>query len=165
MEKRGTKQEREARRFRGIALLKEGHGVCEIAGVLGVTPGAVSQWKTAYESKGQEGLRSQPHPGAQPKLSAQELQKIPSLLLKGPKVHGFSTELWSLERVATVIQREFGVRYHPAHVWRILNALGWSCQRPERRARERDDQAVKEWRQKDWPRIKKTPEKRAAASS
>lgn len=165
MEKRGTKPEREARRFRAVAMLAEGRGVCDVAQVVGVTPGAVSQWKTAFEERGEEGLRSKPHPGGQFKLPPERRAKLPNLLLKGPEAFGFSTKLWTLERVAEVIEREFEVRYHPAHVWKILTGLGWSCQKPERRARERDDKAVQQWRDQKWPRLKGGPAGPAGASS
>jgi transposase len=155
MKERGTKQEREARRYRAVALLSEGHGVCHVAQLLGVTPGAVSQWKTSYEAGGEAGLRSKKHPGAKPKLSPEERQQLPSLLLAGPPSHGFPTDLWTLDRVAQVIERKFDVAYHPAHVWKILRGLGWSAQKPERRARERDESAVAEWRRSTWSNIKK----------
>jgi len=83
------------------------------------------------------------------------------LLLRGAGKHGYSTELWTLKRVAEVIAVNFGVRYHPGHVWHVLRSMRWSNQKPERRARERDDQAVERWRREDWPRIKKRPKKRA----
>jgi transposase len=156
MKERGTKQEREARRFRAVALLSEGHGVCDVAELLGVTPGAVSQWKTWYEADGEAGLRSKKHPGAKPKLSPEKRQQLPSLLLEGAPAHGFQTDLWTLERVAQVIERKFDVEYHPAHVWKILRGLGWSAQKPERRAREQDDQAIAHFRASTWSDIKKS---------
>jgi transposase len=79
------------------------------------------------------------------------------LLLKGATAHGFSTDLWTLPRVATVIARTYGVQYHPAHVWKILRGEGWSCQKPERRAKERDELAIQRWRTERWPHIKKRP--------
>jgi transposase len=164
MEKRGTKEEREARRFRAVAMLTNGVGVCEVAEIVGVTPGAVSQWKTAFESGGEEGLRSKPHPGGQFKLEPEERAKLPALLLAGPEAYGFSTKLWTLDRVAHVIEQKFGVTYHPAHVWKILRALGWSSQKPERRARERDEQIIEEWRDQEWPRIKGGPAEATGAS-
>jgi len=165
MEKRGTKREREARRFRAIALLTEGRAACDVARVVGVTEGAVSQWKTAFDEQGEEGLRSKPHPGGQYKLAPERRAKLPKILAAGPEAHGFSTNLWTLDRVAQVIEREFGVQYHPAHVWRILDGLGWSCQKPERRARERDEEVIQQWRDQEWPRIKRGPAEQAAASS
>ena len=160
MRERGSKQERETRRFRAVALLTEGCGVCKVSELLGVTSGAVSQWKAAYAARGEAGLLSKKHPGAKPKLPPEKRQKLPSLLLEGPRAHGFQTDLWTLERVADVIEKKFDVAYHPAHVWRILDGLGWSAQKPERLARERNEQAIAQWRRSAWPDIKKSPQKR-----
>lgn len=75
---------------------------------------------------------------------------IGKLLLKGAPAHGYGTHLWTLPRVAEVIERHFGVSYHPHHVWRVLRQMGWSCQKPERKAREADDEAIERWRRVDW---------------
>src|SRR5574337_1233259 len=97
-----------------------------------------------------------------PRLTARQRAKLLTLLLKGARAHGFSTDLWTLPRITTVITRTFGVTYHPAHVWRILRGEGWSCQKPERQARERDEAAVQRWRTERWPHIKKrSPRSRA----
>jgi len=79
------------------------------------------------------------------------------LLSQGPRAHDYSTELWTLKRVAEVIAVNFGVLYTIGHVWKLLRAMGWSCQKPERRARERDEEAIRRWRQEQWPHIKKRP--------
>ena len=103
-----------------------------------------------------EGLAAKPHPGPRPRLSDEEKEKLVELLVKGPQAHGYRSDLWTLPRVAEVIEKNFGVRYHPAHVWRILHALGWSCQKPTRRAREGNDEEIERWRKEKWPHIKKT---------
>ena len=90
-------------------------------------------------------------------MDASQLRRIEKALLKGPRFQGDRTEIWTLPRVATVIERVSGVKYHPGHVWRILRGLGWSLQRPTLRARERDDEAIARWVREDWPRVKKTP--------
>jgi len=165
MEQRGIKQELEARRFRAIALLRDGIKACEVARMLGVTAGAVSQWNSVHEAEGSEGLRSRQHPGPAPKLSEEQKAQVPEILAAGPTTHGFATELWTLSRVAEVIRRRFDVEYHPAHVWKILTALGWTCQKPERLARERNEELVAHWRAQEWPRIKKGPDAAAGLSS
>ena len=91
------------------------------------------------------------------RLDASQLRRIEKALLKGPQSQGYGTEIWTLPRVATVIERVSGVKYHPGHVWRILRGLGWSLQRPSLRACERDDEAIARWVREDWPRVKKTP--------
>ena len=110
---------------------------------------------------GREGLKAKPHPGPRPKLTDRQRQTLESLLLQGPLAHGYATDLWTLKRIAEVIERHFGVRYDPSGVWHVLRGIGWSCQRPEGRARERDEEAIARWRSHDWPRIKKSPSERS----
>lgn len=161
MRPQGKPEELERRRFRAIALLETGHRPGEIAEMLGVSPGAISQWKTAYQRAGPEALKAKPHPGPKPKLTQRQRQKLEQLLLKGPVAHGYPTDLWTLRRIAEVIEEHFGVSYDLSGVWHLLKGLGWSCQKPERRARERDEAAIASWRREDWPRIKKRATKRA----
>jgi len=106
-----------------------------------------------------EALKARVHPGRPSRLRPHQKEALRQILLRGPKAAGFSTDLWTLKRVAEVIGREFGLQYHPGHVWYILRDMGLSCQKPERRARERDEEAIRRWRKEEWPRIKK---KRAA---
>jgi transposase len=145
----------EARRRRAVALLQEGRGIQEVARIVGAWPGSVVRWRDAYRRAGEKGLKAKPHPGRKPKLSAQQRKQLLKLLEKGPLAHGYHNDLWTLSRVGQVIQKHFGVHYHPCHVWRILGSLGWSCQKPQRRARERDEHAIQTWRAKRWPHIKK----------
>lgn len=156
----GKPKELERQRFRAIALLDAGYRPGEVARTLGVSPGTVSQWKKMYQRAGPEGLRAKPHSGPKPKLTARQLQRLERLLLKGPCANGYSTDLWTLRRIAELIDKQFGVRYDPSGVWHVLNRMGWSCQKPERRARERNEQAIADWRRKEWPRIKKRSTKR-----
>lgn len=85
------------------------------------------------------------------------MRRLEAILLEGASAQGDETDLWTLKRIAQVIQREFGVTYHAGHVWRILRQLGFSCQRPERKARERNEEAIRRWGRYRWPRIKKSP--------
>lgn len=160
MRPKGAAEELERRRRRAVGLLNIGHGIREVARWVGVAPGSVVRWRDAYEKAGKKGLDAKPHPGRPARLSQKQRERLIRLLAKGPRAHGYRTELWTLARVAEVIHRRFDVRYDPAHVWRILNAMGWSCQKPERRARERGDAAIERWRKRDWPRIKKSKKKR-----
>jgi transposase len=157
MRPKGTKEELEARRRRAVAMLRAGKGVREVALRVGVHAGSVSRWKAMFEAGGQEGLKAKPPPGRQARLSKAQRRRLPALLRRGPRAWGYKTDLWTLKRVAEVIERTLAVSYHPSQVWRILRALGWSCQKPERRARERDEDAIRHWRQVEWPRIKKSP--------
>lgn len=150
----------EQRRLAAMALLKQGWSCSKVARHFGVTHGAVSQWKAAYRRYGPDGLKATPHTGRPPKLIAGQLRKLAKLLLQGPEKHGYANDLWTLPRVAAVIQKHFGVKYDPSGVWHLLTRMGWSCQKPERQARERNEEAVAIWRSGDWPNIKKLPKKR-----
>lgn len=157
MSRHGSSEQLQERRLRAIALLEEGHTQTEVAHKLGVTQGAVSQWKTAHTLGGDEALAAKPAPGASPKLTEKQCQRLLKYLQQGPRKHGWSTELWTLPRIVQLIEKKFSVHYDQSGVWRLLRRLGWSCQKPERRARERDNDAIEGWRKKDWPRIKKRP--------
>jgi transposase len=161
MRPQGKPEELERRRFRAIALLEAGHRPGEIAKMLDVSPAAISQWKKVYQRAGPEGLKAKPHPGPKPKLTERQRRELERRLLKGPVAHGYPTDLWTLRRIAEVIEEHFGVSYDLSGVWHLLKGMGWSCQKPERRARERDEEAIGAWRREDWPRIKKRKTTRA----
>ena len=157
MRPHGSPEELERRRRRAIDLLKGGASITEIARRVGCSHSSVILWRDAVRRRGLTALKAKPAPGRPPKLTAQQRAKLPRLLLRGPAAWGFATELWTTRRIATVIQRAFGVRLHRAHVSRVLGALDWSCQKPERRAIERDDAAIARWKRYRWPTVKKTP--------
>ena len=100
-------------------------------------------------------LAARPHLGPEPRPSLENLEHLERVLLGGARKAGLDSDLWTCSRVAELIQRRFGVSYHPDYVSRILHKLGWSCQKPERRARERDEARIEQWRKAEWPRIKK----------
>jgi transposase len=147
----------EARRMRAAELLRRGMRASDVAKAVGSSKSSVTRWKEVLEKSGVEGLKAKPHPGPTPRLSKGQKRWLIKILLRGPLAAGFPTDLWTCPRVAAVIERTFGVHYHEGHVWHLLRRLGWSCQKPERRARERDEDAIQRWRQEDWPRIKKSP--------
>jgi transposase len=159
MEKTLSSQEatnwREGRRLRAYELKQQGWKQTEIADALGVTEGAVSQWMKRAREEGMEGLRHKPPPGATPRLSEDERARLPELLAQGAQAHGFRGDVWTCERVAIVIRKEFGVSYHPAHVSRLLKALRQSLQKPQRRANQRDEEAIERWKEERWPSLKK----------
>ena len=130
----------------------------DIARQLGVSHQTISDWHERWLVGGKRALKSVGRAGRPPKVSEAELAKVERALRRGPKANGFSTELWTLARVAAVIEETTGVKYHPGHVWRVLRQMGWSRQRPARQALERDDQAIEKWVNERWPRVKKTPE-------
>ncbi len=156
MRPRGSPEELERRRRRAIDLLKAGASITEVARRLGCSHSAVILWRDAVRRRGPTALPAKPAAGRPPKLSPRQRARLPQLLLQGASAWGFETELWTTRRIATVIQREFRVRLHRAHVGRLLTALGWSCQKPERRALERDETAITRWKRYRWTTIKKT---------
>jgi transposase len=148
---------REARRLRAWELKQHGWQQQTIAAALGVTPGAVSQWLKRAAEGGVAALRNRLRPGPRPKLTPEQRDRIPELLARGAAAYGFVGDVWTTPRVAAVIEREFEVRYHPAHVSRLLRAGGWSVQRPIRRAPQRDEAAIAAWYAERWPTLKKGP--------
>jgi len=146
---------REGRRLRAFELKEWGWKQREIADAMGVTEGAVSQWMKRAKEEGVEGLKTKPPPGAPPRLSEQQRARLPELLERGAEAHGFRGEVWTCERMAKVIRGEFGVSYHPAHVSRLVRAEGLSLQKPQRRANQRDEEAIEDWKEKRWPSLKK----------
>ena len=144
-----------------MALIDQGMRPAAAARVVGTSRASVTRWRQTYEAGGQEAMVAKPHPGGVSRLTPGQRKRLIGMLLQGPGKHGYGTELWTLARVAEVIAVTFGVEYHPSAVWHILRAMGWTCQKPERRARERDEQAIAGWRREEWPRIKKRPKKRA----
>jgi transposase len=146
---------REGRRLRAWELKREGWSQQEIANALGVSKGAVSQWIKRGREDGIEGLKRRIATGAPPRLSEKQRAELPELLAKGAPAHGFRGDVWTCERVGEVIRRYFGVRYHPAHVSRLVRALGLSLQKPKRRANQRDEEAIEHWKEETWPELKK----------
>ena len=161
MEKKVSSQQatdwREGRRLRAWELNQEGWKQQDIARALGVSKGAVSQWMKRAKQEGIEALKHRPPPGAKARLSEGERTILPELLAQGAPAHGFRGEVWTCARVAEVIRKEFGVSYHPAHVSRLLRALGLSLQKPVRRANQRDEEAIRRWKEERWPELKKGP--------
>ena len=161
MRPKGTSIQLEQRRRQAVELLKQGHNPTQVARMVGADNWSVTRWKHAYDKGGETALAGKPHPGRRPKLTRRKLGQLAGMLLKGARHYGYSTDLWTLSRVAEVIEDHWGVTYHPGHVWKLLLLMKWSCQKPERRARERNEEAIAGWRREDWPRIKKRPKKRA----
>ena len=141
---------------RAAELLGRGKGVHETARLVGASPSWVSRRNKALRRRGADGLAATPHPGPRPRLNGTQKRSLAALLRKGAVAAGCPNDLWTCRRVRDLIVRTFGVRYDFNHVGRVLHGLGLSVQKPEARARERDDAAIERWRKKDWPRIKET---------
>jgi transposase len=148
----------QARRLRAAEMFTAGMRQAEVARQLGVSAQAVSVWHARWRAGGVEALHSRGPSGPGPRLSDQQLAEVEQVLLKGAMANGFTGELWTLERIGVVIEWLTGVRHHPAWVWALLHhRLGWTVQRPKRRAAERDQAAIDRWVKERWPAILQTP--------
>lgn len=147
----------EARRIRAAELFDQGHhSHAEIARMLGVCSDSVRRWKRLWEQGGMAALRRRPATGRPPKLTAEQVEQVRTALGQGALAHGFASALWTLERVGLVVARTTGVELSLSAVWRLLTQkLGWSLQRPQRKAVERDEAEIARWVAHEWPRIKK----------
>ena len=152
-----TREQQAERRAEAVRLLEAGEmKQVEIARYLGVTEAAVSKWKKQLGKGGPAALRLRKSSGRPAKLDQSAKQKLIQKLEKGALAAGFPTEQWTQARVKKITEREFGVSYHQNYISRLLNELGWSVQKPEGRAIERDEELIRTWLSKDWPRIKKS---------
>ena len=154
-EKTGATEWREGRRLRAWELKQAGWTQQAIAEALGVTAGAVSQWMRRGREGGIAGLKRRPRPGPAPKLTDEQRAQVPALLVRGAESFGFRGEVWTAKRVTAVIRKEFGVRYHPNHVGKVLRAAGWSVQKPIQRASQRNEAEIEAWRTERWPALKR----------
>lgn len=159
----GSARQLQARRTRAVAFLKLGHSYQTVARMVQSSISSVVRWMQAFRRKGRAGLRPRPTPGRPPAMQRCHKQELVALLKRGARAAGYPTDLWTSRRVAEQIRCQWGIDYHPGHVWKVLVGLGWSCQKPERRAIQRDEKQIRQWKQRDWPRIKKSP--RAARTS
>ena len=136
-------------------MLLAGKTPAEAAHAVGVARQTAYTWKAVLDEGGIDALRAMPARGRPARLDDGQLQALGRVLLQSPTAHGFGTELWTLKRVGVLIERLYGVKFGQTQIWRILGALGFSVQKPERRAIERDEDAVQTWKRKTWPALKK----------
>ena len=140
--------------------MRQGFNQSEVARRIKVCSQTVSRWARTVSQEGEKALRAAGRAGRKPLLDAKQRQRLVARLLEGPEKLGYETPLWTCERVAHLIDQEFGVGYHAGHVWKLLRQLNWSPQRPAGRALERNEEAIREWQRKTWPAIKKKPKKK-----
>lgn len=151
----GSAEELERRRRRAVQLLDHGESPTEIAHFLGCSRSSVYRWHASARA-GPDGLVAKPHPGPKPKLDDAQLRELEELLKRGALAHGWQTDLWTASCVARIVRRHFGVKYHPEGLRPLLNKrLGWTSQKPVRRARERDEAEIRRWVREEFPRIKR----------
>lgn len=141
---------REQRRLQAVKLHERGWRQNKIAEAFGVSEGAVSQWIKKAKTQGVKTLRHQPPPGRPSKLSAEQQAQLPALLAKGAEACGFRGNVWTTERVAHMIQQEFGVTSHPAHCSRLLRQVKESQQKPIEKATQRNEAAIQTWKDEHW---------------
>jgi len=151
----------EKRRFQAIRLFERGENQSAIARQVRVVRQTVARWVQQYRSEGNAGLQKAGRAGRKPRLSQAQHQQLERLLRQGPERWGYETPLWTCPRVAHLIEQEWGVRYHQGHVWKILIGLGWSPQRPVRRARGRNEEQIRHWKKRVWPAVKNSAPRRA----
>jgi transposase len=157
MSKTRDHAEMEKRRKKAGSLFNKDYSAPEVARRLEVARQVAYRWKDAWEKGGRGALLSKGPAGRKSKLTGEQTRRVTEALLAGPGAQGYKTDLWTLPRVAVLIKDLTGVGYHPGHVWRLLGASGFSCQRPERRAVERDPKAIRRWQRVELPALKKSP--------
>ena len=153
----GTPAELEKQRLDAIRLMNQGRSAKEVAQIKQVDVSSVRKWKRRCDHSGLAALKAKRHPGPKPKLKPEQTRELTCELIAGPQACGFRRELWTAAMICRLVQRRFGVRYHPSHMSKLLPALGFSRQKPKSVPAERDEQRVQQWIAKDWPRIKKKP--------
>jgi transposase len=152
----------ERRRLKAARLFDRGLNQGEVSRQLGVHRQSVSRWHQSWRKQGTKGLLKAGRAGRKARLQPSQLEQLSRGLKEGPEVLGYGTSLWTTWRVADLIERQTGQKYHPGHVWRILRSLGWSCQRPTGRATQRDEPAIRRWKRMRWPELKKKPSESGA---
>lgn len=150
------------KRVRAGRMLLAGKGPAEVAAAVGVARQTVYTWKRLLNEGGIDALRAVAGPGRPAKLDDAQLEQVRRAVLQKPTEHGFGTDLWTLKRVGAVIKRLHGVQFGQTQIWRILGALGFSAQKPEKRAIERNEEGVRQWKRRTWPGLKKKPSEKAA---
>lgn len=155
MRPHGSPEVLEARRWIAARLLAQGNTLTEVAAAVGASVSSVKRWSDALLRGGMSALASRPHSGRTPRLTPADRERLRDALSGGAESWGFPTPEWTCQRVKLLIERLFGVRYHVDYVGTLLHQLGWSAQKPEHRARERDEAAIERWRRVEWPRLKK----------
>jgi transposase len=156
---------REYRRLRVWEMHRQGYKQVEIAQALGLSQGGVSHILARAQAGGKEALCQRKPPGAPARLSVEQKAELLEKLAQGAEAHGFAGEVWTCARIAELIERTYGVRYHPDYIGPLLRQLGWSVQRPVVRASQRNEAAIEQWCEQRWPAIKKKPSAKATHSS
>ena len=153
--------ELQKRRMKAIRLFQKDLTPAEVARRLGVHRRSATRWRKEWMAGGKEALKSKGCLGRKRELTAAQESELGAIIEAGAVASGFPTEVWTLPRLAKLVRESFNVDYHPAHMSRVLSAMGFSCQRPTRRAIERDEDKIRHWKRHKWPALKKSPSRRA----
>jgi transposase len=151
----GTPEALEARRKIAARLFAQGKTLTEVAASIGCSVSSAFRWKERWRHGGSKSLRARRHPGRRAKLSHVQCEELLVALKQGTNYWGYRRSGWTCPLVQDLIRQRFGVQYNVDYVGTLLHGLGWSPQKPEQRARERDEQAIARWRRDEWPRLKK----------
>lgn len=151
----GTPEALEARRRIAARLFAQGKSLTEVAATVGCSKSSASRWKQAWKEGGVEALRPKPNLGPKSRLNPRQQRRLLAALRQGTSHWGYALAGWTGPLVRDLIQRRFGVKYHVDYVGTLLHKLGWSPQKPERRARERNERAIARGRRDELPRLKK----------
>ena len=153
------------RRKKALDLLDLGLSLNAVARQIGCSPNSVMRWRNLREERGDGVFTVNTPPGRPRRLSERQVEGLKKALLKGAQAFGYKSDLWTTQRIADLIEKKFGVSYHRDHIGRLMKKSGWSWQKPERRALERDEAEIERWKREEWPRVKKTPKTWAPTSS
>ena len=145
----------ESRRMKAAKLFNKGRAQAEVAKSLAVSRAAAHYWYTAWKQKKKEGLKSKGRPGRKSQLTPEKIKKVRRVLLKGATAAGYDTDMWTLSRIQKAIQKNVHVTISQTHTWSVIHSLGFTCQKPETRYWDRDEDAITQWRENTWPRIQK----------
>jgi transposase len=160
----GSKKELEARRRVAVRLRRSGMTIREVAKAVGCAPGSVARWDGLYEDRGARGLDPIPNAGGTARLPPKDKALLLRMIVAGPRAYGYDDGVWTLRRVRDLISQRFGIHYHIGHVHRMMIAFGFSAQKPQVRALERDELAIARFRRRGWAQVKKRPQKQAKRS-
>jgi len=155
----GRRERQQQRRFEAAGLFEAGRTRAQVAAQLGVTWRAAHTWWQHWQADGVKGLEAGNKPGPAPKFSDEQVDELKGELIKGSLAHGYANELWTLRRVARLITDQFGLKASPSEVWRLLKRMGWSPQKPHRKARERNEEKINQWKTERWPELRAKAEK------
>jgi transposase len=145
------------RREKAVMMFREGERQGAVAATLRVSRQSVSRWYNSWLTGNSKAIKGASQAGRPRRLNKEQVAQVREKLLQGARAYGYATDLWTLPRVAKLIEAVTKICYHSGHVWRILRQMGWSLQRPAFRAKERNEEAVRQWKRRTWTEVKKTP--------